>query len=139
MTEGVVADVGEISGSFRFVFVYLAVSLLLCEFPSIVSVRGLLSSCSAQASHPGGCSGFGTRALGREGSPSCGTRAQQLSAGPWSTSSVVTARGLRCSMACGIFLDQESNLHVLHWQVDSLPLNNQGRPLGALELTADPW
>lgn len=34
MTEGVVADVGEISGSFRFVFVYLAVSLLLCEFPS---------------------------------------------------------------------------------------------------------
>ena len=31
------------------------------------------------------------------------------------------------SVACGIFLDQGSNLH-LHWQTDSLPLSHQGSP-----------
>ena len=30
--------------------------------------------------------------------------------------------------ACGIFLDQGSNLCPLHWQVDSLPLSHQGSP-----------
>ena len=33
--------------------------------------------------------------------------------------SVVVARGLSCSLACGIFLHQGSNLCPLHWQVDS--------------------
>ena len=28
----------------------------------------------------------------------------------------------------GIFLTQRSNLHLLHWKVDSLPLSHQGRP-----------
>ena len=28
----------------------------------------------------------------------------------------------------GIFLRQESNPYLLHWQVDSLPLNHQGSP-----------
>ena len=32
---------------------------------------------------------------------------------------------LRCSMACGIFQDQGLNLHLLHWQADSLPLTHQ--------------
>ena len=36
--------------------------------------------------------------------------------------------GLSCSAACGIFMDQGSNPCLLHWQVDSLPLNHQGRP-----------
>ena len=31
-------------------------------------------------------------------------------------------------MACGIFLDQGSNLCLLHWQADSLPLGHQGSP-----------
>ena len=39
------------------------------------------------------------------------------------------ACGLSCSTARGIFLDQGSNLCILHWQVDSLPLSHQGRPL----------
>ena len=30
-------------------------------------------------------------------------------------------------MACGIFLDQGSNLCPKHWQVDSRPLAHQGR------------
>ena len=28
----------------------------------------------------------------------------------------------------GIFLTQGSNLHLLHWQADSLPLSHQGSP-----------
>ena len=34
--------------------------------------------------------------------------------------------GLRCSMPRGIFPDQGSNQHLLHWQADSFPLSHQG-------------
>ena len=37
----------------------------------------------------------------------------------WSAGAVVVAQGLSCSVACGIFLDQGSNLCHLHWQADS--------------------
>ena len=47
------------------------------------------------------------------------------------------AHGLRCSTACGVFLDQEANLRPLRWQADSLPLGHyQGQPttqLGILD------
>ena len=43
-----------------------------------------------------------------------------------STSSIVVAHGLSCSTACGIFPEQGSNLCLLHWQADSLPLSHQG-------------
>ena len=36
--------------------------------------------------------------------------------------------GLSCSVACGIVLDQGSNLCPLHWQVDALPLHHPGSP-----------
>ena len=45
-----------------------------------------------------------------------------------STGSVVVAHGLSCSVACGIFPDQGSNLCPLHWQADSQPLHHQGSP-----------
>ena len=45
-----------------------------------------------------------------------------------STGSVVVAHRLSCSSACGVFPDQGLNPCVLHWQVDSLPLSNQGSP-----------
>ena len=44
----------------------------------------------------------------------------------WSTGSVVVAHGLCCSKACGIFLEQGSNLCSLHWQVDSQLLDHRG-------------
>ena len=72
---------------------------LLCESFSSHSKWGLLSSCSVWASH---CSGFSC----------CRAQAQQL----WRT-------GFSCSAACGIFPDQGSNLCLLHWWADSLPLN----------------
>ena len=48
--------------------------------------------------------------------------------------SAVVAHGLSCSMACGIFLDQGSNLCLLHQQADSLPLSHEGSPRKALSL-----
>ena len=44
------------------------------------------------------------------------------------TDSKVAAHGLSCSMACGFFPDQGSNLCLLYLQEDSLPLSHQGRP-----------
>ena len=44
------------------------------------------------------------------------------------TGSVVVAHRLSFSEACGIFLDQLLNWHLLLWQVDSLPLSYQGSP-----------
>ena len=46
--------------------------------------------------------------------------------------SVVVVQGLSCPQACGIFLDQWSNLCCLHWQADSYPLHHQGSPRLAL-------
>ena len=34
--------------------------------------------------------------------------------------------GLSCFSECGIFPDQGSNQHLLHWQVDSLSWSHQG-------------
>ena len=43
--------------------------------------------------------------------------------------SVTVAHGPSCSVACGIFPDQGSNLCPLHWQADSQPLRHRGSPL----------
>ena len=45
----------------------------------------------------------------------------------WSTGSI-GVHGLSCSMACGIFADQGSDLCLLIWQVDSSPVSHQGSP-----------
>ena len=50
----------------------------------------------------------------------------------WSTDSTVVHR-LSCSAACGIFSNQGSNLCLLHWQADSLPLSHQGSPYQTLQ------
>ena len=52
------------------------------------------------------------------------------SCSPWplSTGSIAVIHRLSCFVACGIFLDQGSNLCLLHQQMDSLPLNHQGSP-----------
>ena len=71
--------------------------------------RGLLSSCGAGASHSNGFSCCRAQALGVQ-------------------ASVVVVTGFSCPVACGIFLGQGWNLCPLRWQVDSLPLDHQGRP-----------
>ena len=66
--------------------------------------------------------------------PSLGTKH-----GLQSTGSVVVVHGLNCSVVCGIFPDQASNLFLPHWQVDSLPLLfislYRRRPLDIQELS----
>ena len=58
----------------------------------------------------------------------------------WHVGSVVAAHGLEtqssvgvvhrpsCPAARGVFPDQGSNLYLLHWQADSLPVTQQGSP-----------
>ena len=38
-----------------------------------------------------------------------------------------------CSVACGVFLNQGSNPHLLHWQENSLPLSHQESPWSFLD------
>ena len=59
-----------------------------------------------------------------EGSQAAGVAAPRLQ----SAGSIVMAHGLSCPEACGIFLEQELNPCLLHWQVDSFPLGHQGGP-----------
>ena len=67
---------------------------------------GILSSCDAQALRCGGFSCCEARAVVHTGFSSCGA---------W----------LSCSRACGIFLDQGSNLCLLHWQAHALSLSTR--------------
>ena len=71
------------------------------------------------ASPCGGFSCYRAQALGNVGS---------LIAAPrlYSTGSIVVVRRLSCSVACGIFPNQGSNLCLQHWQVNSLPLSHEG-------------
>ena len=78
---------------------------------------GLFSSCGEQGLLFRCCAGFSLRWLLLSQSRGC------RHAG-----SVVVAHRLICSLGYGIFLDQGSNLCLLHWQADSLPLSHQGSP-----------
>ena len=102
---------------------FLAVLCLRCPTQASSSCRewGLLFSCGAWASLSGGFSCCGAQALGRVGSV-------VAARGLWSSGSVVVAHRLSCSVGCRIFLDQGSNLCLLHWQADSYPLHHQGSP-----------
>ena len=82
--------------------------------------QGLLSSCGVWASHCSGFSHHGVLALGPH------HWAQALGVRVPTTGSAVVVHGLSCSTSCAIFLDQRSNLHLLHWQADSLPLSHEG-------------
>ena len=89
----------------------------MCTLFSGCSERGLLSSCTAWAY----CRCFsccGEQALGHMGSVI-------VAPGFWGTGSAVATHALNCSVACGIFLDQGSNLCLLLWQADSLPMSHQ--------------
>ena len=94
-----------------------------------VEMRGLLivvaslpveaSPCPSHSLEPG-------QALGHMGLSSCAMGAHELwFPGIESTGSIVVAHRLIHSTACGTFPDQGLNLHLLHWQVDSLPLRPQ--------------
>ena len=100
-----------------FICLFLAVlSLCCCVDFFLVAASVGYSSYRAQASHCGGflllSGAFGVWAA--------------VVAAPRLESTVVEVHSLSYPKACGIFLDQGSNLCLLHWQVDSLPLSHQG-------------
>ena len=99
-----------------------AACLLLCGLFSSCGEWGLVSSCCAWASDCGGFSCCGAWALERAVFSSCGPGPQWL----WFPGSVVVEHGLSGSEAYRIFPGQGSNPCLLHWQVDSLPLSQQG-------------
>ena len=101
-----------------------AVSSLLCGLLSSCGKQGLLSGCNV------GFSSQWLLLLQSKGSRSCGLQQLQrvgsavVAPGLRSTGSIVLVHGLSCSAACGIFLGQGSNLCLLHWLVDALPLSH---------------
>ena len=95
--------------------------MLLCGLFSSFGERELPSSGDVQASPCGGFFCCRAWALG------CGASVVAVP-GLSSTGSIVVAHRLSCSIECGIFLDQGSNLCLLHWQADSLPLSHKGSP-----------
>ena len=80
---------------------------------------GATLHCSARASH---CGGFSPSRSSRvHGLSSCGSQALDTGSG-------IMVHGLSSSVACGLFLDRGSNLCLLDWQANSLPLSHQGGP-----------
>ena len=96
---------------FFFTILFAGVFVAVQAFSSF-RVRGLHSSCSALACHWGGFPCGIAQPLG--------TQASEIAAcGLCSTGSAVVAHRPSCPMACGIFLEQGSNLYPLSWQADS--------------------
>ena len=96
-------------------WVYLFIYLWLCWV--FVSVRGL-SLVAASGGHSSSwCVGL-----------SLSWPLLFRSTGSRRAGSVIVAHSPRCSAACGIFPDQDSNPCPLHWQADSQPLRHQGSP-----------
>ena len=91
---------------FLNLFIYFLIYFWLCWV--FVSMRGL-SPVAASGGHSSSrCAGLSlSRPL-----PLRGTGSRRAG-------SVIVAHGLSCSVACGIFPDQGSNLCPLHWQADS--------------------
>ena len=128
---GVMAYILTCRSFLVFVSVFFLAALGLCrcvQAPSSFSKQGpvpitvhgpLIAVASLAAEH--GLQVHGPQKLQHTGSA-------VVAQGLQGTGPVVVAHGLSCSAACGIFLDQGSNPHSLHWQVDSQPLCHQGSP-----------
>ena len=106
---------------FIYLFLFSAASGLCCCAQAFLQLRraGATLRCCARASHwvaslvsEHGLQVHGLQSLWHVGSVVVAHGLQSLG-------SVVVAHRLSCSAACGIFLDQGSNLCPLHWQVDS--------------------
>ena len=109
-----------LSPSLKKNYLFFPGSSVLHGLFSSCDERGLLCSCSAWAS-----------LVAEHGFQ--GTLASVVEApGLQSTGSVVVVHRLSCSSACGIFLDQGSNLCLLHWQ--SFTTEPSGKPQTPLPL-----
>ena len=114
-----------------FLFMYLLAYLFVLVVLGLCGGAQAFSSCEGCPSLQ--CMGFswGHLLLWSMGCRTC--RLQYLR---YMGSVVVAHRlgRLSCSMANGIFPDQELNPCLLYWQVDSLPLSHQGSPKPVIKL-----
>ena len=117
---------------FQFLVFFLIILFIYLGCPGSSLLLKLFSNCSARASHCGGLSCCGEQALECSGFSSCSSQAPEHRVNRF------VLHGLGCSVACGIFPDQGSNLRLLYWQVDSLPLSRQGSLLSVLLTNPDP-
>ena len=106
---------------FFFIYIYLFIYLFiiylwLCWV--FVSVRGLSPVAVSRGHSSSRCADL-----------SLSRPLLLRSTGSRRAGSVVVAHWLSCSVACGIFPDQDSNPCPLHWQADSQPLRHQGSPV----------
>ena len=77
---------------------------------------------------------------GMQASAAAAHRLSSCGPGLWRTDWLIAAaHGLSCYMACGIFPDQRSNLRLLHWQADSLPLSHRGALKLGNQWLQSPW
>ena len=88
-------------------------------------VSRLLYSRGVWSSHCGGLSFHSARALGHTSLTSCTCGLSSCGSQALGHRPNFVVRGLSCSMARGIFLDQGSNAYLLQWQVASLLLSRQ--------------
>ena len=89
--------------------------------------------CGARASHHCGFPCCGARPTASLRECAWPRRVQPVSSvlaasGVWSTGSVVVARELGCSVAHETFPDQEWNLRLLYWQMESFTTESPGKP-----------
>ena len=108
-------------------------ALLPSSLLNSLSLFWLCWAFGVRASHCGGLSLCGARALGRVGS---GVQLVGLRA---HTRQLWRAHELSCSAACGLFLHQGLNPCLLHWQADSPPLSHQGSSAGQLWIRQLTW
>ena len=114
---------------FRTLFFYLiyfltVLDLLCCMGFSLVAASRVCSFilvCRLFLLQSTGYSALGLQELSHVGSV-------VMIFGLWSTGSILRSMGLVTPRHMGIFLDQESNWCLLHWQADSFPLRHQGSP-----------
>ena len=93
---------------------------------SPVVVHGLLFTAACCKARARGHVGSVVSAPGRQGARA-GAR-ESRPPGRQNAGSAVVEHRFSCPEACGISPDQGSNLFLLHWQTDSLPLSHQEAP-----------
>ena len=112
-----------------YIYIYIYISLFVCFWLLWVfnAAHAFLQLRRVRATLQLECSGFSLWWLLVAEHRFWGMQASVLTVfGLQTTGSVVVAHRLRCSAACWIFLDKGSNLCLLQWQVDYLPLSHQG-------------
>ena len=116
----ILIQIPEIHSVTAFICLFVGhVGWLCVELALVVESRGYcpVAECRLPVCSGFSCCGHGSRHIGFG---SCGLASSVVAVlGPLNLGSAVAVHGLRCSMTCGIFLDQESSQCPLYCKADS--------------------